>query len=204
MWDLATARSAAGLAPGDTTHDVAVQSVMDYTLASVEHLLGRGLLRARVTERFYDVSTRSLRLHRWPIETVFSPKCRVVQHRIGWVEPEKWSNDCVAIDYIGGFRVLPSDLEGAMWEAFKQRYGNVDPVTGLPASGTGTVATPGGVSRVSVADFGSVTFDTGGASSGSSDTGGFSTDISIWGWLYPWASILRLYQSERAPSVAIA
>ena len=205
-WDIATARAVMKYPPADTTHDVALQIAMDTTLATVENLLGRGLFRQRETRTFYNVDRREIRLPRWPIERVISPKCRIVHHRVGWIELQSWSGECLEVDYIGGFDPLPSDLEHALWGAFETFYGTIDPVTGHPVPGSGPTVVQGGgeVDRISLSDFGTVSFNY-----GVSTVGGGSGNVSarhqeLWGWLAPWASILSIYRSESAPSIAFA
>ena len=211
-WDLATARAAAGIAAGDTTHDTALQRVMDVVLASVENLLGRGLLLRRETVRFLNPNTRRLRLPRYPILQVYTidgkPYTGQIQHRVGWIEfVGSAGGRAVSVDYEGGFDPLPADLEAALWEAFVHRWSDVDPLTGLPTQGSGATVVKGSgdVSRITLADFGSVTYDVGSSVAGGDDgQGSLASMQARWGWLAPWATTLELYRSESAASLAFA
>jgi hypothetical protein len=202
-WDLETARAVAGIAPGDTTHDEALQSVMDFVISDLEARLGRGILLMRTTERYYNVNTRELCLYRYPIRQVFSPDCRIVYRNAGWIEPEEYQ-DIIDVDYEGGFDPVPPNLLGAMWEAFLLRWESVDQTTGLPVPGGGATVIQGSgdISSVTV-DGMTIRYDVGASVSG--DSGSVSAALQAdWGWLAPWASILSIYRSERAPGVAIA
>ena len=208
-WDLATARILT-----NTTNDAALTSIMDIVLGTVEDLLGRALLYKQSTETFYHVDTRRFRLHRYPIDRILSVNGNavstniLVHHRVGWVELGGVGGDRVTIEYMGGFKQLPSALERAMWEAFQALWGNSDPVTGHPIAGSGgsTVTQGSGdISRVSLPGGGAVSWDVGATVSGGSGGGSSSADDqAIWGWLAPWASTLELFRTESSPSLAFA
>lgn len=223
-WDLITARSAANVT--GTANDVALTRVMDYVIATVENLLGRGLLYKRSTARFYDMDYQDVLLPRYPIDRIVSINgnvnhdIRITHHRTGWVRIgysnywfyRNWiygGNDrCVTIDYYGGFKQLPSDLEQALWDAFVTVWSGVDHTTGLPVAGSGPSVVQGGgeVDRISLVDFGSVNFNYGVTSVGDGGSGGSvsAKQQQKWGWLAPWASILQIYRSEAAPGTAFA
>lgn len=200
-WDLDTVRAVAGYQPADTTHDAALMRVMDVVLATVENLLDRPLLRKRECVEFFNVNDRRLQLPRYPVCKVFAPQEGVIVHnRRGWIEPatgQCWRPDDmgrVVVDYEGGYDPLPSDLEDALLGAFSFRWDHSDPTTGLPVAGGGAATTGGEVSRVTINDFGSVSFASGGSSAAqASSTQGI--DPGYWGWLAPWASILMKYQA---------
>ena len=216
MWDLTTAKTVLKIVSTDTTQDVAIQKDMDYVLATVEKLLGRGLLLARQTDTFYNVDTKKILLSRYPIRRVYTINGKitsndlVIHHRVGWIETYgayySGQGRTVCVDYEGGFGNLPDDLESTLWEAMQTVWKNSDHATGarLPGSVGTTVAGSGDVSRLSLADFGSVAFDV-----GSSVVGGDAVNLSAaqqakYGWLSPWAYILETYRSEAAPGTAFA
>lgn len=213
-WDLATAKIATGIAPADATHDVALQRALDVVLSTVEDHLGRGLLLRREKVRFLNVDTRRFLLPRYPINTVYdvsgaSVSDLIIQHRVGWIELRDGAagaNRELEVDYAGGFDPLPSDLEHALWEAFGTFWAGIDPLTGYPVPGSGpsVVAGSGDVSKLVLPDGGSVTFDVASQISGGSSSSGIEVAQGIWGWLAPWASVLSIYRSEAAPSVAFA
>ena len=209
-WDLATARAVT-----NTTNDAALTSIMDIVLGTVEDLLGRALLYGKSAETFYHVDTRRFRLHRYPIDRILSVNGNavstdiLVHHRVGWVELGNCGgNDGrVTIEYMGGFKQLPSALERAMWEAFQALWANSDPVTGHPIAGTGgSMVTQGSgdISRVSLPGGGAVSWDVGATVTGGSGSSASAHDHATWGWLAPWASTLEMYRTESSPSLAFA
>lgn len=217
-WDLATARNALKVPAGDTTKDAAIGLVMNETLAAIETYLGRGLLYKRETVKFYDTDWPKIRLPRYPIGVVHSPRCRLVHHRVGWIEPD-WGTvfwnyrttrtgglyRTMTVDYEGGFNPLPSDLLRAMWEAFMDLWSRSDQATGAPKPGAGPTIVQGSgeISKIVYPDGGSVTWDVGATVSGGS-SGSSAADYSGMGWLAPWGYLLSTYRSEAAPSIAFA
>ena len=205
-WDLVSARAHIGLVPGDTTNDVALQANLDSILDEVETLLGRGLYMRRVRDVFYRKDNRDLILSRYPIVKVYSPRCTIIHHRVGWIEPapNSWCSDgTIVVDYLGGFKELPSALDAALWGAFSLRWKDIDHITGSPLdSGPTVTAGSGDVSRVSFGNFGSVGFDVG--STVTNAQADLSDQQRTWGWLSPWATILNAYRSHSAPGVAFA
>lgn len=117
------------------------------------------------------------------------------------------------VDYLGGFSFeptdpfpMPEDLKAILLEAFLYLWGQVDQTTGLPAqgSGAGVVAGSGDVSRLTLADFGSISYDVGATVTGGDSASSSAAAEGVWGWLAPWASLLQIYRSEMAPGVAFA
>jgi hypothetical protein len=102
-WDLTTAKRTLGINLVDVSSDLAITKLMDTVIATVENLLGRGLLRRREVIEFYDVVTDKLRLPRYPIITVFSINNApifdqsAVHNRGGWVKVNR--GGYVLIDY---------------------------------------------------------------------------------------------------------
>lgn len=203
-WDVQTAREITGAAAA--TPDAALVRAMDVVLALVQRLLARGLFKQRETSRFYNVSSPRIYLRRYPIETVHSVNgvplsgCSIIHHCDGWIQVKNVSATCctLEVDYTGGYDVLPPDLEAALWEIFLFYWDQLDPLTGLMRPGGGGAAAAGGtgeVSRVTLADFGTVSFDVGGSSGSSGDSFGRAGPGSYWGWLEPWASVLQTYRN---------
>ena len=193
-WDIATARQVAGVTAGDTTHDAALQRVMDIVLAEVEGRLERGLFSKRVVEKYYSVTGR-IYVERYPISTVHSPTDGNVQvHcREGWIAC--LSGREVAVDYTGGYVTLPSDLEAALWGIFLAMWGTVDPMTGFPtAAGAALIQGSGDVKKVTVFDAYAVEYDVGTTSAGGGNQQSGSVNQAFWGALSPWASTLMRYR----------
>jgi hypothetical protein len=217
-WDLATAKTILAIPAIDTTKDAFLQGALDTVLATVEHLLGRGLVLRRETVDFYFTNTRRLRVPRYPIQRVFTingapasgSNC-VVQNRVGWIEicatANLGPNGKVEVDYQGGFNPLPLDLERALWEALRLFWTHTDATTGGPSAGgsLGVIHGSGDISRLSLPGGGAVTFDVGDSAAGSADSGSSdAADLALWGWLSPWAYILNSYRSEAAVGTAFA
>ena len=140
-WNLDTARKqppvADIIAPGDTTHDIALQRIMDRVLAEVELKLERGLFLKRDQVRYLHYDGRRLYLPRYPIVHVIRPAGDIaVHHRNGWIEGLTGTGPHgeVIVEWEGGFSQLPDDLEAAMWEVFRMVLDGSDPDTGFPAS----------------------------------------------------------------------
>lgn len=211
-WNLATAKNLLRIPLVDSTKDPQIQIAMETVLASVESLLGRGLLEKRELVTFYDVAN-SVRLPRYPVKQVVAvngaPASLVrdqLHHRKGVLRLSGLYSASVTVDYIGGFDPLPSDLERALWEIFNYLWSNTDQTTGGPAAGSGAqiVQGSGEVSRITLSDFGSVSFDVGSQVSGGSSSGGAAAAADVWGWLAPWATTLSIYRSDSAPGVVFA
>lgn len=195
-WNLDTARAVANIAAGDATHDVALQRVMDTVLAEVELKLERGLFYKREKARFLHYDGRRLYLWRYPIGQVISPVNGIaVHHRNGWIEglTETGPHGEVIVEWEGGFNQLPSDLEAAMWGAFRMVWDGSDAATGLPSAGGG-VGTGSDIKRITVFDAYSVEYASN-AVSGSGNAGAaYHESQMYWGALAPWASILMRYR----------
>ena len=209
-WDLATAKIYLDLV-GDPSKDTVIMQVMAETLRSVELVLGRGLLEAQQVETFYNVATGSVLLHRFPVIEVLTINGAAVP--TGYTDSElqidlptgrvsgRLIYGCLKldIDYNGGYTVLPTDLERAMWSAFLTLWGATDQDTGAPVIGAGgatVVAGSGDVSKVTLADFGSVSFDVG--ATVAQDTSSATLSEADWGWLLPWAATFQFYRAGQA------
>jgi hypothetical protein len=221
MWDLNTARTRLGVVPGDPAKDSMIKQAMDIVVAALENYLQRGIIFKRSVATFFHVDSQHVRLPRYPVQQVISingvPVSPDIElhHREGiiWFHRNcyhHYASLCrdhrINIEYYGGYQVLPSDLEWAMYEMLLFIWGNMDQQTGGPAQGSGATVTQGSgeVSRVSISDFGSVSFDVGSSVSGGSSNTGSANASDIWGWLAPWAPLLQLYRSEAGVGVGIA
>lgn len=210
-WDINTARQVIGLAANDPSKDVALKKVMDRVLAEIETKLGRGLLFMRETIRV-SVDTNTILLPRYPVWKIYRPDPTdiLLHHRVGRIRIPwgtfggKWFGDDVEIDYEGGFRDLPSDLEAAMWEAFLQAWAGVNDATGLPVVGGGATIVQGSgeISSVTI-DGMTIRYDVGASIAGGASSSAQASSEAIWGWLAPWESILSTYRSHSAPSLAM-
>lgn len=214
-WTLAQARIYLGLPVPPGPEDELIQRVLDETQVAVESALGRQLFLLRATDRFYNVNTDSLLLPRIPIKEVHAIDFQGVNpagsafgsgmdnlqiHKsVGWISsPEFYGQDQVNVDYEGGWETLPVPLEQAMWSAFLTRYDEHD-TNGAPprgGQGTTTISGSGEVSRVTIADLGTITYDVG----SSSATAATDEDaIAKYGaWLATWAATWDFYRVGNA------
>lgn len=217
-FDLATAKILLKISAGDTSKDAIIIDAVEKVLALVEKKLGRGILLKTVSETYYDVDQKDIRVYRYPIKTLLTvngaPITNLnnyrIHHRVGRITALMgWgSTDKLVIQYSGGLDPLPLDLEQALWEILNTYWSTVDPATGLPTGGGGasTVQGSGDVSSVSFGPFGSVRYDVGVTTVGGSSSGAnvSANDQRYWGWLSPWIYILEAYRSESAPSICFA
>ena len=209
-WDVATAKTVLGIAAGDTSKDDAIQQTLDVVMAAVETALGRGLAYAR-EEAMFPASLQTVVLPRYPVAVVHSPAIQYMKKNgangIVVLAANSGSGPYIMVDYEGGYETLPVDLEQALWEIFVFVWSTVNTDTGLPSESGGAGATvvqgTGDVSRVSLADFGSVSFDVG-TTVAANYTNTNAETLAQWGWLSPWAWILKTYRSEAAPTVSFA
>ena len=208
-WDVTTAKTVLGIDAGDTSKDVAIQQALDVVMSTVEKAVGRGLLYARETV-YLPTRLRTVLLPRYPVAVVHSPAIEFM-HKNGQngivVLANAGTEPQTVVDYEGGYDPLPVDLEQAMWEIFLFVWTTINTTTGFPSESSGGAATivqgTGEVSRVSLADFGSISFDVG-ATVASSSYDITAATRAEWGWLSPWAWVLKYYRSEAAPTVAFA
>jgi len=200
-WDLATAKKYLNL-EGDNSQDELIQARLDYTLASIETLLGRELLLARTTMRVQcHWQDTKVQLPRAPVATVHTingaspPSDLLIESDTGIIcHSSLAGTQPIDIDFEGGYDPLPLDLEGAMWGAFMAAWSAIDPATGGPPSdgSGGIIQGSGDVKSLTVFDAFKVDYDVGTTSAGGEDTGTIS--IADWGWLAPWGSVLSYYR----------
>lgn len=199
-WTVEKAKIYLGIDPGDNTQDAAIQDTLDYVMSSVETALQRVLPLGREVTTFYHVSSARVLLPRFPVSQVHaingaSPQSDVKLHsRVGWLEhPSFVYEDELEVDYEGGYAVFPPDLDRTLWAIFMSAWSNTDQDTGgPPVDGGGVVIGGGEVERVTLSDFGSISYSTSSVSGGASS--GASAE-ETWGWLSPWAATLESYRN---------
>jgi hypothetical protein len=161
MFDLATANTRLGI----TGQDAQLQAALNISLAMAERYCDRKFMYAAETVKFYHFAGRTMFLPRYPIEQVFSttglPSETKVHNRLGTVEfhGEQFIEDA-SISYAGGYKVLPEDLELALWMIFDQVWPSLNATGG----GSSLAAGSGAITSISVPDVGTLRFDTGGQS----------------------------------------
>lgn len=193
MFDLTTAKTKLGIT--GATQDAEVQAVLDAALNLAERYCNRGFLYKAERVKFYDTSAGSLPMPRYPIDVVtktsFTGQYHVHKsagtiliHDKSW-----WHNRDITVEYAGGYRVLPGDLEIALWEIFGNLWGRHS----ASLTGAAAVAGTGAVQSIT-SDGATIRFDTSGGSATSSPTAvNFDTGIP-----FSAQSILDLYRREVA------
>ncbi len=191
-FNLLGAKARKGISPADPTQDAVLQVSLDTAKALAEMYCNRKFDYAAETATFHFPYTQTLQLNRYPLEQVVSVadskgallaagNYQVILG-VGQIKSAGWLSDTsMDVTYAGGYRVLPADLEFAMWSIFDQVYGASTASGGSP---TGQV-----VNSITVPDVGTIRYETGGANVGGSGSAvGMIPATSI--------SILNLYRLE--------
>ena len=195
---IADAKARKGILPVDTTKDLILQVSLDTALALAETYCNRHFMyKAVELETFSYPFARGLQLSRYPLESVASvtpvgqtaigTDAYQAVLKTGQIKSLGWlSAKQIDVVYAGGYKVLPADLELALWMMFDEVW------AGMPGGGlaVGGVSSADVIKRISLPDVGSIDLDTSSAknSSGSGAAGG----------LIPFgaAAILNLYRLE--------
>ncbi len=175
MYDIATAKLRLGI--NDATMDPLVQLALDSALAVAEKYCDRQFAYRADVARFYNFGGDTLFLPRYPIEAVFAtnglPDSIEIHHRLGTIEIGSYvTASDIRVDYSGGYRVFPPDLELAFWGIFDTIYPTL--------SG----ATPAAVESVTIPDVGTIRYAKG-------NNGSTSIDANVLGAYY---SVLETYR----------
>ena len=207
-WDLATAKLYL-----DSNDDEQVQAAMDTTLSAIETMLARGIVKEDREETFYPPYCPEILLSNYPLHGITTidgnpPSDKLVVNSYeGWIRLVDFVNnfDPIVVAYSGGFDPIPKDLERCMYEALQYLWSATNPETGGPDGEVGTSPGEGtgDVSRITIQDFGSVTYDAASAPSG--DGGRMAVETVLdWGWLHPWSATLQMYRSEVGVGLGVA
>jgi len=172
-YDLATARIRTGTTVAPT--DAEMQNILDTAMSFAERYCSRFFKNATYVEEFRDRASRTLQLRAFPeitsIDISDSDGKTLDISNIGLDEERGIvyggffvGAKALTVTYEGGYVTLPLDLELALWSIFDNIYGAM-----TKTNVTGSV---GGISSVTLADVGTVKYNTSG-SSGSSDGYGY-------------------------------
>ena len=196
-FDLATAKTRLGLT--SATQDLLVQASLDAALNLAEKYCDRFFMYATQRATFYHVDSERLQLRRFPVDQEIKFEPNGVKHHVHKVQgililDSDRVHDEVHFDYSGGYRTLPPDLELALWQIFDSIW---QLSTSGGAGGGSTPVASGAISRITLQDVGSVSYNTG-SGSGSGVGGGGASRISENGSPVPFTalSILDLYRLE--------
>ncbi len=185
-FDVATGRVKVGLVATDVSQDAEINLALNAALAFAEHYCDRNFIfkREQISKSF-DRAGEAVFVNRYPIAKVHSATGAggwTISHNsaglifnggsrggYGYGGAVYNSNRRVVIDYEGGYKSLPADLEYALWGIFGSLWPTYDP--SIVAAGGG-IAGPaiGAVKKRTIVGVGSIDYETGG-SSGSSNAG---------------------------------
>jgi hypothetical protein len=195
---LADAKARKGILPADTTKDLILQVSLDTALALAETWCNRRFMyKAVELETFSYPFAQGLQLSRYPLESVasvtpvgqtaigtdmYQAVLKTGQIKsLGWLSAKQ-----IDVTYAGGYKVLPADLELALWMVFDAAW------AAMPGGGGGGASSVDVIKRITLPDVGSIEMATNSASSSGGGAAGGA------GGLLPLsaASILNLYRLE--------
>jgi hypothetical protein len=187
-YDIETARVRIGLESTDTSRDVELTAAMDASLNFAEKYCDRFFMFQEDTAELIHFTDNDLQLHRYPITAVASVEADGnavetdyhIEKKTGRIilDSRLYAHE-LTVSYSGGYAVLPSDLEMALWRLFDTTWSVVSATTSSAPVG-------GGAIKAISSSGARVEFDTSsGSSSGMSGSGGLSDPFAI--------SILDLY-----------
>jgi hypothetical protein len=196
-YTLAEAKIRLGIDPADTSQDADIEIAMNTALAMVEQYLNRQFLYAQEELEVIHSHGGSIQVSRYPIDTVsrMSPMIRhQVHNEVGLIVFHRPTiTDRVELEYTGGYKVLPADLEYGLWLAFDAIWADMSAPAG---SGGGSAGAAGDVESVSLTGVGTVRFSSGASSGSSSNNSGVAALEDLLGPLA--VQLFRPYKLERA------
>ena len=169
-YELATAKTMLNIPPADTTRDAVITMALNAALALVERYCDRKFFLATEGAELLRVRGDRAQVHRYPIVQVLGMSYNGdydVANDAGIIVFRRLvQEDRITIDYVGGYAVLPADLEAALWALFNVYWGEIGGGTG---GATGLAA--GSVESVTLQGVGTVRFATGGQAQADASTG---------------------------------
>ncbi len=170
-FDLPNAKARLNIASNDTTKDVQVMAAMNASVAIAEAYCDRKFSYKSETATFIHDRFKRIQLKRWPIISVSKIADANgseitgnyhIHHDHGYLQLHGYScSDEVKVTYEAGYKVLPAEIEIALWSIFDTVYAS------LKGSGAGFAGATGGISSINVPDVGSISFSqSGGGISG--------------------------------------
>ena len=175
MFDLSTAKTRLNIT--GTTQDTALQVALDTALALAETYCDRYFMyQANEIEKFVHAHSNTLSLKRYPIEMINSG---AGEHHYGqdsgvvYLHDNSFQHE-TTVDYNGGYKTLPLDLEFAFWMIFDNLWPTI--------SSTGGAAPTTGAAVKSISSDGArIEYDVSGGSVAGvdSDTGLPTMSINI-------------------------
>lgn len=135
MFDLATAKTRLGIT--GTAQDTQLQNALDIALAWAENYCDRYFMYQGQEEVFTHYHGPTLSLKRYPIESI-NPNLpdNHFDGNSGIVYLHNHITDHqIIVDYFGGYKTLPADLEMALWGIFDSAWASVTSAGTAPAGG---------------------------------------------------------------------
>ena len=175
-FDLETAKNRLNIT--DASKDDEIQLAIDTSLSVAENYCDRKFLFLTEEEYFIFKTNESFALVRYPIDKINSTENESgqpvtdnfyeIDADAGLVRFAKgYPNQSFKVNYDGGYKVLPLDLELAFWSIF-------DKIWAMTQSSTGGGVVVGGIESVAITGVGSVKY-----SSGSSGDDAIGSDNSL-------------------------
>ena len=182
MFDLATAKTRLGIT--GTTQDAQLQVALNTSIALAERYCDRKFLYAAETVKFYHFSGAFMFIPRYPIEQIISstglPSETKVNNRLGMIEFHgHQSFEDASVTYAGGYKVLPDDLELALWGVFNGVW---------PSINGGSSVAAGAIDSITIPDVGTIRYNNSGSSASSSASAGNANVLGAF------ASVLDTYR----------
>ena len=176
-FDLETAKNRLNIT--DASKDDEIQLALDTALSVAENYCDRKFMfESSVVEDFIFKTNESFAVERYPIDKINSSENESgqavtdnlyeIDQDAGLVRFAKgYPNQSFTVNYDGGYKVLPLDIELALWSIF-------DKIWAMTQSSTGGGVVVGGIESVAITGVGSVKY-----SSGSSGDDAIGSDNSL-------------------------
>ena len=176
-FDLETAKNRLNIT--DASKDDEIQLALDTALSVAENYCDRKFMfESSVVEDFIFKTNESFAVERYPIDKINSSENEsgqavtdnlyTVDQDAGLVRFAKgYPNQSFTVNYDGGYKVLPLDVELSLWSIF-------DKIWAMTQSSTGGGVVVGGMESVAITGVGSVKY-----SSGSSGDDAIGSDNSL-------------------------
>ncbi len=215
-FDVASAKTRLGLPSGDTTRDAIITGALNAALAIAENYCDRKFLFKHEVATFTHHNGGRLQLKRYPLQKVDSvtyghttgqgavtaqPLDRDkwhVHYDYGYLEKHNGGgnhHDIIEVAYSGGYKLLPADLELALWGIFDNVYASMTPAS---AGGGVSAANMGGISSISLPDIGTISFGQGGATATAKTNFGNAMGLSNYSVYGPYFALLSIYKDLSA------
>lgn len=194
-FDLVTAKTRLSIT--DATQDVELQAALDVSLSLAEKYCNRLFMYASQRATFYHVNSGQVQLRRFPVdvEVAHTPQnAKFHVHKVQGVIifEEAPMLDEFHFDYSGGYKVLPAELEFALWQIFDRAWSLY---TAAAGGGGGSAGAAGAISRITLQDVGSITYaNANAAAAGVPDGAGLASGAGV--APFTAISILDLYRLE--------